>query len=103
MVAIIKQVSRSRDRSTIQILNFAPPQVQTIEADSKCQELWELLRWTRKQENTTVRDVIGYRREAGQHVGSDENLYRIEWVCFISEDMGVSSLLNLSCGYRMAS
>jgi len=32
----------------------------------------------------TIHDVIGYRREAEQHVGSDENLYRFEWVCFIS-------------------
>ena len=89
-MAIIKQVSGSHDRSTIWMLIFAPPQVQTIEADSKCQELWELLQWTRRQENTTVRDIIAYRREAGQHVGSDENLYRIEWVCLISVDMGVS-------------
>ena len=64
--------------------HWTPPQVQTIEADSRCQELWELLQWTRRQENMTVRDVIVYRREAEQHVGSDENLYRFEWVGFIS-------------------
>lgn len=66
-------------RPTIQLFPLA--QVQTVEADSKCQELWELLQCTRRQENTTVRDVIAYRREAEQHVGSDENLYRFEWVC----------------------
>ena len=103
MVAIIKQVSKSRDRSRSGFRLLSSPQVQTIEADSKCQELWELLQWTRRQENTTVRDVIAYRREAGQHVGSDENLYRIEWVCFISVDMGVSWWLHLTCGYRTAS
>lgn len=27
-----------------------------------------------------IYDVIAYRREAEQHVGSDENLYRFEWV-----------------------
>lgn len=39
----------------------------------------------------TVHDVIAYRREAEQHVGSDENLYRFEWVCFISGALCVAN------------
>jgi paired amphipathic helix protein Sin3a len=54
--------------------------VQTIEADSKCQKLWDLLQSTRKAETLTMHDIIRYRREAERHVGSDENLYRFEWV-----------------------
>lgn len=34
----------------------------------------------RKTERVTTRDMIQYRREAERHVGTDEHLYRIEWV-----------------------
>lgn len=79
LVAIIKQVRHHG--ISITTVNVNPVgQVQTIEADSKCQELWELLQVTRKVDTLTMQDVIRYRREAEQHVGSDENLYRIEWV-----------------------
>lgn len=88
-MAIIKQVSGSGDLIIVGSSACPPFQVQTIEADSKCQELWELLQWTRREESMTIHDVIAYRREAEQHVGSDENLYRFEWVCFISVDTGV--------------
>ena len=87
-MAIIKQVSGACDFIVIRSLAHHALQVQTIEADSKCQELWELLQWTRREESMTIHDVIAYRREAEQHVGSDENLYRFEWVCFISVGTG---------------
>jgi histone deacetylase complex regulatory component SIN3 len=74
-------------------------QIQTIEADSKCQELWDLLQWTRKQENMTIHDVIAYRREAEQHVGSDENLYRFEWVGCVCVKFRAE--LNLTLAYRI--
>jgi hypothetical protein len=37
-----------------------------------------MLQATRKR--FTMHDIISYRREAERHVGSDENLYRFEWV-----------------------
>ena len=49
----------------------------------------------------SVYDVIAYRREAEHHVGSDENLYRFEWVRFIFVSMGILWVLNLHCVYRM--
>ncbi|EMD41871.1 hypothetical protein CERSUDRAFT_42152 [Gelatoporia subvermispora B] len=55
-------------------------QVQTIMGDNKCQELWELLQHERSQHVVTVNDTIRYRREAERHVGSDDNLYRFDWV-----------------------
>ena len=39
-----------------------------------------MLQATRKAETLTMHDIIRYRREAERHVGSDENLYRFEWV-----------------------
>lgn len=50
-------------------------------ADHKCQELWYLLRQVRGAERApTTQDTIRYRREAEGHVGSDEKLYRLDWV-----------------------
>lgn len=50
-------------------------------ADNKCQELWYLLRQARSAEGAaTTHDAIRYRREAERHVGSDEKLYRLDWV-----------------------
>ena len=43
----------------------------------------------------TICDVIAYRREAEQHVGSDENLYRFEWVCFTSVGIGAAKTTKL--------
>ncbi|KAH9937360.1 uncharacterized protein B0H18DRAFT_970211 [Fomitopsis serialis] len=54
-------------------------QVQTIVGDNKCQELWYLLQRSRGAEAITAHDTIRYRREAEQHVGSDDNLYRFDW------------------------
>ncbi|EPQ60306.1 hypothetical protein GLOTRDRAFT_67792 [Gloeophyllum trabeum ATCC 11539] len=54
-------------------------QVHTIVTDNKCQELWFLLQKARRLETPTTHDIIRYRREAERHVGSDDNLYRIEW------------------------
>ncbi|CCL98092.1 uncharacterized protein FIBRA_00086 [Fibroporia radiculosa] len=54
-------------------------QVQTITADNKCQELWDLLQRSRGEDAPTVHDTIRYRREAEHHVGLDDNLYRFDW------------------------
>lgn len=49
-------------------------------SDSKCQELWTLLQEVRRVDTLTNQDMIRYRRECERHVGSDEHLYRVEWV-----------------------
>lgn len=49
-------------------------------SDNKCQELWTLLQEVRRVDTLTNQDMIRYRRESERHVGSDEHLYRIEWV-----------------------
>ncbi|KAA1467807.1 hypothetical protein DENSPDRAFT_770847 [Dentipellis sp. KUC8613] len=54
-------------------------QVQTIVSDHKCQELWQFLRRARNKDKFTRQDIIRYRREAEHHVGSDDNLYRVDW------------------------
>ncbi|KAI9057085.1 hypothetical protein FKP32DRAFT_1584352 [Trametes sanguinea] len=55
-------------------------QVQTVQADNKCQELWYLLQQARGAEKAaTIHDLIRYRREAERHVASDEKLYRLDW------------------------
>ncbi|KAF8226309.1 hypothetical protein L208DRAFT_1302590 [Tricholoma matsutake] len=55
--------------------------VQTILADNRCQELWRLLQSAQNSEIITKQDIIRYRREAEQHVGPDDHLYRVQWVC----------------------
>ncbi|KAG8219608.1 hypothetical protein J3R82DRAFT_562 [Butyriboletus roseoflavus] len=55
-------------------------QVQSVLSDNKSQELWMMLQDARKVGWLTNKDMIRYRREAERHVGSDEHLYRIEWV-----------------------
>ncbi|KAF9055963.1 hypothetical protein BJ165DRAFT_1429814 [Panaeolus papilionaceus] len=57
-------------------------QVQTIQGDNRCQELWSLLKSAQNSKNKTTQDIIRYRREAERHVGQDDHLYRIQWVSF---------------------
>ncbi|KAH9950932.1 hypothetical protein B0H21DRAFT_720471 [Amylocystis lapponica] len=54
-------------------------QVQTVMADSKCQELWQLLQNARHSGVISTHDTIRYRREAERHAGSDDHLYRFDW------------------------
>ncbi|KAI0673570.1 hypothetical protein C8Q78DRAFT_1067868 [Trametes maxima] len=54
-------------------------QVQTVQGDNKCQELWFLLRQARSADRATTHDIIRYRREAERHVGSDDKLYKLDW------------------------
>jgi len=63
--------------------NITREQVQTVVSDTKCQELWHFLRKMRSEDVFTRRSIIRYRRKAEQHVGSDDNLYRVEWVCMM--------------------
>lgn len=55
-------------------------QVQSVLSDNKSQELWMMLQDAHKVERLTNQDMIRYRREAERHAGSDEHLYRVEWV-----------------------
>ena len=55
-------------------------QVQSVLSDGKSQELLTMLQDVHKASRLTNQDMIRYRREAERHVGSDEHLYRIEWV-----------------------
>ena len=65
--------------------------MQTVLGDNKCQELWHLLQRARAREVSTVRDTIRYRRDAERHVGSDDNLYRLDWVrVFVCVSPGAS-------------
>ncbi|CAL1694084.1 unnamed protein product [Somion occarium] len=54
-------------------------QVQTITADNKCQELWDLLQKARRGEMATIHEIVRYRREAERNAGSDEHLYKVDW------------------------
>lgn len=40
-----------------------------------------LLQQTRKVDALSNQNMIRYRREAERHVGTDEHLYRFDWVC----------------------
>ncbi|KDR85669.1 hypothetical protein GALMADRAFT_234672 [Galerina marginata CBS 339.88] len=64
------------DKSIIALIK----QVQTILADTKCQELWTLLKSAQNSKNITTQDIIRYRREAERHVGQDDHLYHLQWV-----------------------
>ncbi|KAI0066497.1 hypothetical protein BV25DRAFT_1868189 [Artomyces pyxidatus] len=61
-------------------------QVQTIVSDNKCQELWHHLRQNRNEGAFSRQDIIRYRRQAEHHVGSDDNLYRVEWARILVMD-----------------
>lgn len=56
-------------------------QVQTVFADSKSQDLLEILKKERALANPTTQDQINSRRNAEKVLGPDENLFRIDWVC----------------------
>ena len=64
--------------------------------DNKCQELWFLLQQARSASTFTVHDMIRYRREAERNVGTDQNLYRFDWVSG-SASVLVSGLLGAAC------
>jgi paired amphipathic helix protein Sin3a len=34
-------------------------------------------------------DIVRYRREAERHVGQDDHLYRLEWVCTFRLDANI--------------
>ncbi|ORX34170.1 hypothetical protein BD324DRAFT_636920 [Kockovaella imperatae] len=54
-------------------------QTQTILGDMKSQELFALLQRDRAADKTTVRQQIAYRMQAESVVGSDDNLYKVEY------------------------
>lgn len=60
-------------------------QTQTVLGDIKSQELLALLRRDRSSEKTTTRQQIAYRMQAESVLGTDENLYKVEFVSSIAE------------------
>jgi hypothetical protein len=57
-------------------------QVQGVLADQKSLDLRTLLENARGTDNPSNRDIIRYRREAELNVGSDEHLYKVDWVSY---------------------
>lgn len=55
-------------------------QVQSIIADSRSQELLEILKRERSLASFTSQDQINSRRSAEKILGPDENLFRVDWV-----------------------
>lgn len=55
-------------------------QIHTINGDSKCHDLVALLERDRARESTTPRQQIAYRMEAEELIGTDDSLYRVEYV-----------------------
>ena len=51
-----------------------------MNTDQRCQQLIDLLKRDREEPRTTIRHQIVYRHAAEQAVGSDENLFRLEWI-----------------------
>ena len=58
-------------------------QVQTILADAKSQELFEVLRRERDLVRPTPQDLVNLRRATEKAIGADENLFRMVWVCSV--------------------
>ncbi|GAA6061549.1 hypothetical protein JCM10212_001081, partial [Sporobolomyces blumeae] len=54
--------------------------IHTINSDAKCQDIVTLLEKDRARPTTTPRQQIAYRMEVESILGSEENLYRIEWI-----------------------
>ncbi|RDB18702.1 Paired amphipathic helix protein pst1 [Hypsizygus marmoreus] len=55
-------------------------QAQSIFADSKSQDLLEILKRERSLGSPTTQDQINNRRNAEKVLGPDENLFRIDWL-----------------------
>jgi len=53
--------------------------VHSINQDVRCQQVLDLLKRDREETRTTVRHQIVYRHAVEQVLGSDENLFRLEW------------------------
>jgi hypothetical protein len=74
-------------------------------ADPKSHDLLNLLANDRTLDSTSARQQISYRMNAEGILGSDENLYRIEWVrpllpppCFLSfcrKSLGLATMVDL--------
>ena len=71
----------------VHILTFV--QVQTILMDPKSQELLELLKKERVYGTLSTQDQINSRQHAERIMGPDENLFRMDWVCFSVLDKAV--------------
>lgn len=67
-----------------EVADRSPPQIHTVNSDSRCQDLVTLLEKDRARDFITTRQQIAYRMEAEAAIGSEDPLYRIEWVRFRS-------------------
>jgi paired amphipathic helix protein Sin3a len=56
--------------------------VQAVFADTRNQELFEILKRERAMASPLTQDQVNNRRNAEKIVGPDENLFRIDWVGF---------------------
>ncbi|KAG2133334.1 hypothetical protein DEU56DRAFT_739119 [Suillus clintonianus] len=55
-------------------------QVQIVLADSRSQELFELLKRDRALQAPTIQDQLNSRRFAENLLGPDENIFRVDWL-----------------------
>lgn len=67
--------------SATESLTDVSEQVQTLLADPRSQELYDLLRREREVASLTTQDLINARKNTEKVLGPDENLFRIDWVC----------------------
>ena len=82
-----KLLLRSSSRRVLlsQLVSFSiltDLQVQGVLADQKSLDLRTVLENARGTEKPSNRDIIRYRREAELNVGSDDHLYKVDWVSY---------------------
>jgi paired amphipathic helix protein Sin3a len=58
--------------------------VQAVLMDPKSQELLELFKKERTHGTLTTQDQINSRQNAERILGPDENLFRVDWVRFLT-------------------
>lgn len=56
-----------------------------------------LLENVRNMDNASNRDIIRYRREAELNVGSDEHLYKVDWVSLFLYPLDLYYFPRLQC------
>ncbi|BGP01202.1 hypothetical protein NBRC10513v2_002153 [Rhodotorula toruloides] len=62
------------------LISTAIKHIHTINSENRCQDIVTLLEKDRARQTTTPRQQIAYRMEVEQVLGTDEHIYRIEWM-----------------------
>ncbi|BGP23232.1 paired amphipathic helix protein Sin3a [Rhodotorula toruloides] len=62
------------------LISTAIKHIHTINSENRCQDIVTLLEKDRARQTTTPRQQIAYRMEVEQVLGTDEHIYRIEWI-----------------------